>query len=97
MFLIGRIAFDKEHLVLCKLLYCLQQIPQAPTVHGCTNDCLYLRPALEEEVDGEPAEDQLAKRVEDVIARHESLRFCKDGTPIFRVEKKNQQLRQNMC
>ena len=89
MFLSGRIALDKEHLVLCKLLYCLKRIPQAPTVHGCTNDCLYLRPApaLEEEVDGMPAEDKLAKQVEDLIAKHERLRFCKDGTPMFRVEK----------
>ncbi len=34
-----------------------------------------------------PAEDKLAKRVEDLVAKHERLRFCKDGTPIFRVEK----------
>ena len=87
MFLIGRIALDKEHLVLYKLLYCLKQIPQAPTIHGCTNDCLYLRPALEDEVDGMPAEDHLAKQIENLIATHERLRFCKDGTPIFRVEK----------
>ena len=89
MFLIGRIALDKEHYVLWKLLCCLKQIPRAPTVHRCTNDCLYLRPApaLEEEVDGMPAEDKLAKQVEDLIAKHDRLRFCKDDTPIFRVEK----------
>ena len=86
MFLIGR-ALDKEHLVLYKLLYSLKQIPRAPTIHGCTNDCLYLSPAFEDEVDGMPAEDHLAKQIEDLIATHERLRFCKDGSPLVRVEK----------
>ena len=87
MFLIGRIALDKEHLVLYKLFYSLKQIPQAPTIHGCTNDCLYLRPAVEDQVDGVLAEDHLAKQIEDMIATHARLRFGKDGTPIVRVEK----------
>ena len=49
MFLIGRIALDKEHLIRWQLLYQLKQIPRAPTVHGCINDCLYLRPVDETE------------------------------------------------
>ena len=44
-------------------------------------------PSIEDEVDGVPAEDRLAKQIENLIATHERLRFCKDGTPIFRVEK----------
>ncbi len=43
MFLIGRIPLDMEHYLLWKLHYRLKQIPRAPSVHGCINDCLYLR------------------------------------------------------
>jgi hypothetical protein len=43
MCLIGRIPLDMEHLLLWKLHYRLKQIPRPPSVHGCINDCLYLR------------------------------------------------------
>ena len=43
MLLIGRIPLDMEHYLLWKLHYRLKQIPRAPSVHGCINDCLYLR------------------------------------------------------
>ena len=56
MFLIGRIALDKGHLLLWQLLYRLKQIPRAPTVHGCINDCLYVRPVDE-------TEEELANRI----------------------------------
>ena len=79
MFLIGRIALDKEHLLLWQLLYRLKQIPRAPTVHGCINDCLYLRPVEENE-------EELADRITNLIAEHEWLRF-QNGEPKFKLEK----------
>ena len=79
MFLIGRIALDKEHLHLWQLIFRLKQIPRAPTVHGCVNDCLYLRPS-------EESEDELAGRVATLITEHEWLRF-KNGDLKFKLEK----------
>ena len=82
MFLIGRIALDKEHLILWQLLYQLKQIPRAPTVHGCINDCLYLRPVDE-------TEDELAHRIDTQIFPHKWLCF-KNGQPKFKLEKSNE-------
>ena len=62
MFLIGRIALDKEHLLLWQLLYRLKQIPRAPTVHGCTNGWLYVRPVDE-------TEEELANRITTQVFR----------------------------
>ena len=42
MILIGRITLGNAHLLLWQLLYRLKQIPRAPTVHRCINDCLYV-------------------------------------------------------
>ena len=43
MFPIGRIALDIEHLLVWKLYYRLKELPRPPSIHGCINDCLYLR------------------------------------------------------
>ena len=61
-----------------QLVFRLQQIPCAPTVHGCVNDCLYLRPV-------EETEEELADRVATLIAEHEWLRF-RNGDPKFKLE-----------
>ena len=79
MFLIGRIALDKEHLLLWQLLYRLKQIPHAPTVHGCVNDCFYLRPTDENE-------EELEDRITNSVFKHEWLRF-KNGEPKFKFER----------
>ena len=60
MFLIGRIALDKEHLHLFQLIYQLKHMPRTPTLHGCVNDCLYIRPVKE-------TEEELAARVATTI------------------------------
>lgn len=79
MFLIGRIALDKEHLHLWQLIFRLKQIPRAPTLHGCINDCLYLRPVKENE-------EKLADKITNLIAEHVWLRF-KNGDPKFKLER----------
>ena len=79
MFSVGRIALDKEHLLIWELLYRLKHIPRAPTVHGCTSDCLCLRLVDEHE-------DELANRITTEICPHEWLRF-KNGEPKFNLER----------
>ena len=85
MFLVGRIALDKEHLHLWQLIFRLKQIPRAPTLHGCINDCLYLRPVQE-------SEEELANRVATLITEHEWLRF-KNGDPKFKLERTKEVVR----
>ena len=60
MFLIGRIALDKEHLHLWQLIYQLRHMSRAPTLHGRVNDCLYIRPM-------EESEEELVVRVANLI------------------------------
>ena len=61
-----------------QLICCLKQIPRAPTVHGCVNNCLCLHPV-------EETEEELASRVVTLITEHEWLRF-RNGDPKFKLE-----------
>ena len=51
MFLIGRIPLDVEHLLIWQLYKQLKSIPRAPTIHGCINDCLFVKGAMQEELE----------------------------------------------
>ena len=79
MFLIGRIALDKEHLHLFQLINRLKQLPRTPTLHGCVNDCLYIRPV-------EETEEELAARVAKTITDWPDWLCFKNGDPKFKVE-----------
>ena len=52
MFLIGRIPLDGEHLLIWQLYRQLKTLPRAPSIHGCINDCLFVKGATEEELEG---------------------------------------------
>ena len=67
MFLIGRIALDMEHWMIWRLHSQIKQMnraKQTATVHGCSNDCLYLRPVPSEEFATEADVATLAQQVQ---------------------------------
>ena len=79
MFLIGRIALEKEHLHMWQLIYRLKQIPRAPTLHGCVNDCLYIRPV-------EETEEELAAKDAKTLTDWPDWLCFKNGDPKFKLE-----------
>ena len=70
MFLIGRIPLDGEHLLIWQLYRQLKTLPRAPSIHGCINDCLFVKGATEEELEGVC----------------ETLKWKVDGSPKFKLK-----------
>ena len=88
MFLIGRIALDMEHWMIWWLHFQIKKMNRAEqfaTVHGCINDCLYLRPVPSGECVTETGVETLAQRVQ-VLLDSDALKHP-DGSPIFKTEK----------
>jgi hypothetical protein len=70
MFLIGRIPLDGEHLLIWQLYRQLKTLPRAPSIHGCINDCLFVKGATEEDL-------------EELCA---NLKWNVDGSPAFKLK-----------
>ena len=88
MFLIGRIALDMEHYMIWRLHSGIKKMNRAKptaTVHGCINDCLYLRPVPSAEFVTETDVEALAQQVQFLLDTDELKH--PDGSPMFKNKK----------